>query len=123
MLTPSYFRNINPLLINNGLVYIASCKFRKKRILKFFRVQAANYARWQLLLGELSVAAASLDNGWDIIHKIKYPSTTVSEATRLACVQAVESAMPFAIARPFVEEFIPDEVINRVSNKHCNWYQ
>ena len=65
----------------------------------------------------MSIAAASLDNGWDIIHKrkIKFPSTRASEATRLACVQLVESAMPFAIARPFVEEFTPDDVISKVS--------
>ena len=61
--------------------------------------------------------SASLDNGWDIIRKIKYPNTTASEATKLACVQAVESAMPFTIARPFVEEFITDEVTNKVSNQ------
>ena len=76
-----------------------------------------NYARWQLLLSEVSTAAASLDNGWDIIHKrkIKFPSTRASEATQLACVQLVESAMPFAIARPFVEEFTTNDVISRVS--------
>ena len=68
-----------------------------------------------MLRSEISFAAASLDHGWDIIRKIKHPATTASEATRLACVQTVESAMPFAIARPFVDEFITDGVINRVS--------
>lgn len=71
------------------------------------------------MISEVSVATASLDYGWDIIRKIKFPSTNPSEATKLACVQTVEDAMPFAIARPFVEEFIPDGVINRVSNKIC----
>jgi len=61
-------------------------------------------------------AAASLDNSWDIIHKVKFPSTNPSEATKLACVQLVESVMPFAVARPFVEEFISDETINQVSS-------
>ena len=89
---------------------------RRDVILKYYSTQAINYARWQLLRGELAVASASLDNGWDIIRKIKYPSTTASEATRLACVQAVESAMPFAIARPFVEEFIDNETISKVNN-------
>ena len=76
-----------------------------------------NYARWQLLFSEASIAAASLDNGWDIIHnrKIKFSSTRASETTQLACVQLVESAMPFAIARPFVEEFTPDDIISKVS--------
>ena len=86
-------------------------------VLSVSNSRTINYARWQLLLSEVSNAAASLDNGWDIIHtrKIKFPSTRASEATQLACVQLVESAMPFAVARPFVEEFTPDEVISRVS--------
>ena len=73
-----------------------------------------------MLLSQVSVVAASLDNNWDIIRKIEFPSTTASEATRLACVRAVESAMPFAIARPFVEEFITEEVINEVI-KFCSY--
>ena len=71
----------------------------------------------------MAIAAASLSYGWDfdIIHKrkIKFPSTRVSEATQLACVQLVEIAMPFAIARPFVEEFTSNELISQVSYEYC----
>jgi len=80
---------------------------------------AVNYAKWQLLLGEYShykfaVAAESFD--LDILHKVRYPLLPERDASvDLTCVTRVESSMRFAVARPFVEEYITKGLINTVS--------
>ena len=76
-----------------------------------------DYAKWQLLVNELSLYIASLpQDSWRILQDIKFPRTSkLSQDTKLNCVELVENAMPLAVARPFVEEFITDSTIVKVS--------
>jgi len=80
--------------------------------------EADDYAKWQLLLNEFVLSAASLggDDDWGILWKAKFPKTSkLGESATLACVEFIETAMPFAVARPFVEEFVTDNTRNIVS--------
>jgi len=63
------------------------------------------------------LSSASLsDDDWGILRKLKFPKTSkLGESATLACVEFIETAMPFAIARPFVEEFVTDNTTNIVS--------
>ncbi|XP_065890884.1 endothelin-converting enzyme homolog [Dysidea avara] len=85
--TPSYFRAVNSYLSRSVVL---------------------DYAKWQLLVSELSLYVASLpQDNWNMLREIKFPKTSkLSEDTKLTCVELVETAMPLAVARPFVEEFI-----------------
>ena len=67
-----------------------------------------DYAKWQLLLHSVSLYVSPLpDNSWKILRDIKFPKTAkLSDDTKLTCVELIETAMPLAVARPFVEEFI-----------------
>jgi len=80
-----------------------------------FNSNAINYAKWHLLLNELSFAN-NLDE-FDIFRKLKYPKSSKLGASddHLECVELVEESMPLAIARPFVEEFITAGLIDTVS--------
>ena len=81
-----------------------------------FNSNAINYAKWQLLVKELSFATAVEDSDWDIFRKLRYPkSSKFGASDNLPCVELVEDSMPLAIARPFVEEFISTNLINTVS--------
>jgi len=81
-----------------------------------FNSDAINYAKWQLLVKELSFASAVEDFDWDIFRKLRYPkSSKLGASDNLPCVELVEESMPLAIARPFVEEFITRNLINTVS--------
>ena len=64
-----------------------------------YRNVTMNYARWQLLRNEYDKFVLFLNN----------------RTTSQACAQIVEKFMPFAIARPFVEEFITEKVIHQVN--------
>ena len=72
-----------------------------------------NYAKWQLLLNEYNTFRAALSN--DEIKKIHRTGFPVAETTSQACAQAVETFMPLAVARPFVEEFITAKVVDQVN--------
>ena len=74
-----------------------------------------NYAKWQLLYNEYkNFAAAALSN--DEIKKVHKTDFPVAETVSQACAQTVEKIMPFAVARPFVEEFITAEVVDQVNS-------
>ena len=46
---------------------------------------------------------------WRILRNVKFPKTSkLSDDTMLTCVEYLETSMPLAVARPFVEEFITD---------------
>ncbi|XP_065890272.1 endothelin-converting enzyme homolog isoform X2 [Dysidea avara] len=91
--------------------------------LKYFRLfdfavtdNAVNYAKWQLLVKELSFANAVDDFDWDIFRKLRYPkSSKLGASDNLPCVELVEQSMPLAIARPFVEEFVTTNLIDTVN--------
>ena len=38
----------------------------------------------------------------------------LTQTTDLACARVVEKFMPFAVARPFVKEFITEQIVDRV---------
>ena len=76
-----------------------------------------NYARWQLLYSEYNNYAAFLNDGIRDIFKTKLP--ILGETTSVVCAQVVESSIPLAITRPFVEEFITKESIDKVSITQC----
>jgi len=49
------------------------------------------------------------------MHKSRYPkSSKLGDERSIDCAEYVESAMPYALARPFVDEFISDELIKKV---------
>ena len=75
-----------------------------------------DYAKWHLLSNEMAGFTASLyGDNWDIFRKKKYPkSSKFDEVDDFACLELVENSMPFAIARPFVKEFITDELKTKV---------
>ena len=66
-----------------------------------------DYAKWQLLLHALSLYIAPLpQDNWKIFRDTKFPKTTkLSDDTKLSCIELIETVMPLAVARPFVEEF------------------
>ena len=70
-----------------------------------------NYARWQLLYSEYSKYAAFLNDGIKDILKTEF---LLAQTTSQGCVRVVESSMPLAVTRPFVEEFITKEDIDKV---------
>jgi len=73
-----------------------------------------NYAKWQLLYSEFKNYQgyiASLNDGLKAIYKIEFP---LAGTTSQVCTQVVEKFMPLALARPFVEEFITDDIIHQV---------
>jgi len=72
-----------------------------------------NYARWHLLFSEFSYSTLPLKSGWDVIHKFKIFNTKLNESTK--CAQIAAHSMPLAVARPFVEMFINDKIIDTVS--------
>ena len=76
-----------------------------------------DYAKWQLLVSLLSLYTAPLPrDNWNILREIQFPkSSKLSEDTKLTCVELVETFMPLAIARQFVEEFINDNTRTSVS--------
>ena len=72
-----------------------------------------NYARWQLLHSEHSNYAATLNDGIKDLFKTEFP--LAESTTSQACAQSVEKFMPLAVTRPFVEEFITKESIDKVN--------
>ena len=52
----------------------------------------------------------------DEMKQIYRTDFRLTQTTDLACAQVVEKFMPFAVARPFVEEFISKQIIDRVIN-------
>ena len=77
-----------------------------------------DYAKWQLLVNTYSVYTASLpDDNWKILRDVKFPKTSkLSDDTKLTCVEILEEAMPLAVARPFVEEFITNSTEVKVNS-------
>ena len=74
-----------------------------------------DYARWQLFLSEHVYSTASLESSWTIMHERRFPrSFKLSESASFACVELAESFMPFAVARPFVDELINNDTIDKV---------
>jgi len=65
------------------------------------------------------------DERWKLLQSVKFPKTSkLSDETKLTCVEKLENAMPLAIARPFVEEFITDSVqVNVKSNSLAYVYK
>ena len=80
-----------------------------------------DYVKWQLLVNEVALYTASLsEDTWRILQEIKFPKTSkLSQDINLNCVELVESAMPLAVARPFVEAFITDTTRVNVSLCSC----
>ena len=75
-----------------------------------------NYTKWQLYC-TMSTRILLLQHFQMMklkkVHKIGFP---VAETVSQACAQAVEKIMPFAVARPFVEEFVTAKVVDQVNN-------
>ena len=59
-----------------------------------------------------------------MLREIKFPkSSKLSEDTKLTCVELVETVMPLAVARPFVEEFITRSARKQVNKPLLNYSQ
>ena len=51
------------------------------------------------------------------MHERKFPkSSKLSESASFACVEIAEASMPFAVARPFVDDLIDKNTIPKVLN-------
>ena len=76
-----------------------------------------DYAKWQLLIHALALYIAPLPRDeWKVLRDIVFPKTSkLSDETKLTCVEHIENAMPLALARPFVEEFITDSIKTKVN--------
>ena len=89
-----------------------------------------NYAKWQLILNAIQYTDADGFAIRDILRKSRFPkSSRLGDERSTDCAEFVETAMPYALARPFVDEFVSDELIKKV---HCvinsvtlkeAWYQ
>ena len=66
-----------------------------------------------MLYSEYNNYAAFLNDGIKNIFKTKFP--VLGETTSVVCAQVVESSMPLAVTRPFVEEFITTEATDKVN--------
>ena len=74
-----------------------------------------DYAKWHLLYSRYFAYTASLpEDDWEIFRDIKLPKTSNFNDETKACVEYLEDAMPLAVARPFVEEFITDSMKDKV---------
>ena len=73
-----------------------------------------DYAKWHMLVHALSLYTAPLPRdsaSWEILRNVKFPKTSkLSDKTMFTCIEYLESIMPLALARPFVEEFITDSM-------------
>ena len=88
-----------------------------------YTFRTVDYVKWQLLINELAMSIGSLDLSWGILRKMKFPKTAkLAEASSMACVELVEIAMPLAIARPFVEDFIIENITDIVRAKLYSMY-
>ena len=68
-----------------------------------------------MLLSEFLVATASLESSWTTMHERRFPqSSKLSQSASFACVELAEAAMPFAVARPFVDELINKNTTSKV---------
>ena len=74
-----------------------------------------NYAKWHVILNAVQYAGGDLAI-YDVLRKSRFPkSSQLSDARSMDCVEFVEMAMPFALARPFVDKYITDDVRTNVS--------
>ena len=76
-----------------------------------------DYAKWHLLMHEVSLYTSPLSqDNWKVLRNAAFPKTSkFTHDTKLACVEMLENVMPLAIARPFVEEFVPQLTRARVN--------
>ena len=52
---------------------------------------------------------------YDFIRKLRFPkSSRLGNERSTDCAEYVEGAMPYALARPFVDEFISDDLRKKV---------
>lgn len=75
-----------------------------------------NYAKWHVLLNAIQYADGELAI-YDLLRKSRFPkSSRLGDDRSQDCVEFVEMAMPFALARPFVDKFITDELRMKVND-------
>ena len=103
------------LILRTYYCYLAVCIWL---CVCFFSIHNTikNYAKWQLLHNEYNIFAPFLANKIEAICKTDFEADfAIPEALSLGCAVVVETFMPLAIARPFVNEFITEQSINKVN--------
>lgn len=83
-----------------------------------FHSTLRDYAKWQLILYTvLFVDLNPKENIYEYLPKNHFLSKLyeLSETQAEVCVLTVEVVMPFAVIRPFVDNFISDDLKKRVS--------
>jgi len=90
------------VVCNSYLVYFA-----------FYRT-VKNYAKWHVVLNAIEFVDEESAT-YDFIRKTRFPkSSRLGNERSMDCAEYVESAMPYALARPFVDEFISDDLRKKV---------
>lgn len=73
-----------------------------------------NYAKFQVLWDAIQYAGQDFAIS-DLLHKSRFPKSSQLGGDRSQdCVEFVETAMPYALARPFVDKFISPNLIDMV---------
>jgi len=73
-----------------------------------------NYAKWHVILDAIQYADGELAI-YKLLRKSRFPkSSRLGDDRSQDCVEFVETAMPYALARPFVDKFIDDNLRNKV---------
>lgn len=74
-----------------------------------------NYAKWHVILNAIQYTDGYLAIN-DLFRKSRFPkSSQLGDDRSMDCVEFVEMAMPFALARPFVDKYITDDLRSNVS--------
>lgn len=87
-----------------------------------------DYAKWHLILniiqytGEDNLPGLHKNRFPSSLHKNRFPKISKFGDDRSQdCVEFVEMAMPFALARPFVDKYISDSLIVKVNICVCSF--
>ena len=79
-----------------------------------------DYAKWHVILDAIQYADGELAI-FDLLRKSRFPkSSRLGDSRSQDCVEFVETAMPFALARPFVDKYISKGLIMKVSCCSCS---
>lgn len=100
----------------NTFGFMAACIVVKLTVA--FHSTLRDYAKWQLILYTvLFVDLNPTEKIYEYLPKNRFLSKfhELSETQAEICVLTVEVVMPFAVIRPFVDNFISDDLKKRVS--------
>ena len=104
--------------------------FQRRKLLRFSFILTTwstcrtlqDYAKWHVILNAVQYTGGDLAIN-DVLRKSRFPkSSQLGDDRSMDCVEFVEMAMPFALARPFVDKYITDDVRTKVSGALIRMY-